>query len=375
MLLLLGRLLDLPVAVAIVAGHSMEPTLHYGDLIVLVRAEPRDLRVGDIVLWCRGPTSCVVHRLVAVHGGTAITKGDANPVPDPPVPLEAVRYRVAARIPREAYVVPLATGIIAWAARLAARMGGAKAAVRALSEAAASAGLYDVTWLALAAYGAVLLLAPMYAPYPAHYYTVIQDLRPSIALRAVAVNPDGSLAAVYNVNRTVFLGASECLVAATGSPGILSYCNATTLPGPEEGTWTLVVEVPSGFYLEAYRLGLTRFRVNATIMISPGRLYTSLTYTMTWRPLQAKLDKASCSVILYNPNPVPLGANLTVKYGDTLPGGRRVVGQYAASLTVAPLSRAHAPLEPHEDLVVLISYMGPGGDERRDVLYGGCRKR
>ena len=375
MLLLMGRLLGLPVAVAIVAGHSMEPTLHYGDLIVLVKTGPRELRVGDIVLWCRGPTSCVVHRLVAVHGATAITKGDANPAPDPPVPLDAIRYRVVARIPREAYVAPLVLGVALWAARAASSMGGAAAAARALGRAVGAAGVYDAAWLTLVAYGVALLLAPMYAPYPAHYYTVLQDLRPTVTLHALAVNPDGSLAAVYTVNNTAFLGAENCLVATIKPAGLLGYCNATVAPGEGEGSWVLLVRVPVEFYREAYRLGATRFRANVTVRLSPGTLFTSLVYTLAWKPLQARLDRMECSVKLYNPNPAPVQARVSVRYADTLPGGRRLLGWRNASTLVAPFSTVALPVGPHWDVAVYIAYRGPGGVERLETLYGSCGGR
>lgn len=68
-----------------VAGPSMEPNLHSGDLVI-ARHRAR-IDVGDVVVYRvgSGPAigSLVVHRVV---GGTStegfITQGDANPTPD-----------------------------------------------------------------------------------------------------------------------------------------------------------------------------------------------------------------------------------------------------------------------------------------------------
>jgi signal peptidase I len=64
-----------------VAGKSMSPALHPGDLVVVRKdARPRD---GSIVLVRAAGHGAVLHRVVAVGSdGSLTTRGDANPVDD-----------------------------------------------------------------------------------------------------------------------------------------------------------------------------------------------------------------------------------------------------------------------------------------------------
>jgi signal peptidase I len=64
-----------------VAGKSMSPALHPGDLAIVRKdARPRD---GNIVLVRAAGHGAVLHRVVAVGSdGSLTTRGDANPVDD-----------------------------------------------------------------------------------------------------------------------------------------------------------------------------------------------------------------------------------------------------------------------------------------------------
>ncbi len=70
-------------------GHSMEPTLYSGSLLVTRQAAPKDIRAGDILVFPEASegTRNIVHRVVALQDDgqriVAITKGDNNLVPDP----------------------------------------------------------------------------------------------------------------------------------------------------------------------------------------------------------------------------------------------------------------------------------------------------
>lgn len=84
----------------VVYSTSMEPGLRHGDLILYAGASPR---VGDVVVWCATPSHCVVHRFTRVWNGDEnyiVTKGDANPYEDNPVPRSFVRGVVYIAIPR-----------------------------------------------------------------------------------------------------------------------------------------------------------------------------------------------------------------------------------------------------------------------------------
>jgi len=75
-------------AVAMQTG-SMAPQINPGDLAIIRRTDPRDLRAGDAITF-QAPiagTPVVTHRIVSVQSGAAgpsfHTKGDANQSADP----------------------------------------------------------------------------------------------------------------------------------------------------------------------------------------------------------------------------------------------------------------------------------------------------
>ena len=72
----------------VVTSGSMRPTLDVGDLLIVVKADPYQLKVGDIIVF-RVPwsSSLIVHRIVRIamgpNGPIFFTKGDNNLVMDP----------------------------------------------------------------------------------------------------------------------------------------------------------------------------------------------------------------------------------------------------------------------------------------------------
>jgi hypothetical protein len=85
-----------------VSSDSMQPVLEPGDRIIIEKAEPRQLRWGDIVVYESPLAGLIVHRLVwmvpplsGAAGARAVyTKGDALPYLDRPVPAEGILGRV-----------------------------------------------------------------------------------------------------------------------------------------------------------------------------------------------------------------------------------------------------------------------------------------
>ena len=73
---------------AVVESPSMTPTLNVNDMIMYKEAILSELSAGDIVIYKRpktdGTEDLIVHRLVAIKDGYAITKGDANAQEDEP---------------------------------------------------------------------------------------------------------------------------------------------------------------------------------------------------------------------------------------------------------------------------------------------------
>jgi signal peptidase I len=100
-ILFLGKVLHLPIAFMLIVGRSMEPRYRVGDLVVGVATYLKSFGIGDVVVWCRDflRTACVVHRVIDVSEGYIVTKGDANPGPDSPVPSLWVSYVVVSYVP------------------------------------------------------------------------------------------------------------------------------------------------------------------------------------------------------------------------------------------------------------------------------------
>jgi len=69
-----------PLMVAVV-GNSMYPTLLPLD-IVFVNPVPTIINEGDIIVFKKGD-ALIIHRVIKVTKEGYITKGDANPAPDP----------------------------------------------------------------------------------------------------------------------------------------------------------------------------------------------------------------------------------------------------------------------------------------------------
>ncbi|MEB3851138.1 MAG: signal peptidase I, partial [Desulfurococcales archaeon] len=65
--------------VVVVTSGSMEPSLGVGDLAVVLPGSPGP---GSVVLY-RHEGGLVIHRVVEDHGSYLVTRGDANPGPDP----------------------------------------------------------------------------------------------------------------------------------------------------------------------------------------------------------------------------------------------------------------------------------------------------
>jgi signal peptidase I len=83
---------------------SMEPAIKAGDLVVIKRTPPEQLRKGDVITYAvPGQNMTVTHRIYAVsnqdYGQVFVTKGDANPVVDQPISSVAVLGKVNANVP------------------------------------------------------------------------------------------------------------------------------------------------------------------------------------------------------------------------------------------------------------------------------------
>ncbi len=95
---LVGDKLPMPFGygAAVVLSGSMEPELSVDDLIVVKRAD--EYREKDVVVFQDGG-SLVVHRIIALDGESATTKGDANNAADRPIELSRIKGKVVFTVP------------------------------------------------------------------------------------------------------------------------------------------------------------------------------------------------------------------------------------------------------------------------------------
>lgn len=69
----------------VVEGASMLPTLYTGDIVIVYKPSPEDIKTGDIIVY-KSSDRLVIHRVIEVvkcgNDYCYITKGDNNPIAD-----------------------------------------------------------------------------------------------------------------------------------------------------------------------------------------------------------------------------------------------------------------------------------------------------
>jgi len=325
LLLTFGRLFWFPVALFLVTGSSMLPEYRAGDIVVGVATYARGYSVGDVVVWFATYTHGVIHRVANVSEEYVVTKGDSNPMPDPPVPRGWVKYVAVLRIPREVWapaVLALA-GFHLWLRRrgLAGLLRGwEERDLRVATALVATFILLDL---------AVVLLTPLYW---FSYRAVLPE--PGVELRRFTVENFSTAVLEYGVSHAKMLWVGSCSIIAGSSSYPCSYVQASNS--------TVIVGIPWEVYREAYRSSesfIAAIGVALNVTFDKGWLYGVYRYTFNWRPLAVEVVNGSLRV--YNPNPIPF--NLTgvkVVYMDFDEFGRTVVvGEEAlGNITVKPLS-------------------------------------
>ncbi|MGB9671705.1 MAG: signal peptidase I [Candidatus Bathyarchaeales archaeon] len=84
--------------------HPFERTLHNGDLVILQGVDPKNISIGDIIVYRDSLGRFIIHRVIniktSVNGKLFTTQGDGNLDPDyPDVSQDNVVGRVVCRIP------------------------------------------------------------------------------------------------------------------------------------------------------------------------------------------------------------------------------------------------------------------------------------
>ena len=91
----------------VVEGDSMSPAISDDDAVLVSKADPYDLNVGDIVLFKdpEAPRQTIMHRIINMEDGESevcvITKGDANQASDPYlIPANTITGKVSMVLPK-----------------------------------------------------------------------------------------------------------------------------------------------------------------------------------------------------------------------------------------------------------------------------------
>ncbi|AFK51675.1 hypothetical protein TCELL_1252 [Thermogladius calderae 1633] len=278
----------LPLALSLVAGYSMYPTLKPGDLVLSTAVWLTGFSKGDVVIYCTGLFHCVIHRVVEVAGGTVLTKGDFNPAPDPPFPEKAVKYRAVLVIPLEVWL-PLAVFLTTplfvplWDLR------------RLFQPLNLETTLF-VLFVTLYA-----VFTALYVVGQPPYRTVLQA--PSLELAGYEISGDyTALTLDYTTFNTTIVGVSNCSISAVG---VYPCTFAEVVNGSR-----VEVGVPTSLYKELFQAGLNYFYVNLTAKLDKGLLIGY--YPVHFALLKPAVKVEGCSLLVENTLPFPL-ENVSVK--------------------------------------------------------------
>lgn len=90
----------------IITSSSMEPSINYGDLIIIKKCKNKDLQTGDVITF-RKSQEVITHRIIKIEDGVQenesiyITKGDNNNTEDvEKIPYSNIKGKCVLTIPK-----------------------------------------------------------------------------------------------------------------------------------------------------------------------------------------------------------------------------------------------------------------------------------
>lgn len=296
LLLILGRLVSFPASLSIVSGDSMLPALRSGDLVLGVSS---DYKVGDVVIWYATFMHGTIHRVVNVTSDYVVTKGDNNPLPDPPIPKSFVKYKVVLIIPREIWLSLVIVSVIVYVYYKREGM------IEALKSVAP--GELKLVYLIFITFMLINLLTLLLVSIP--YNSPLSSLiTPSVELRGITVIDNGKTIIInYLQNNVQALNVRLCEVSVFN----VSFATTCYLSGS-----TISVVIPPEAYMVAYKLSnstITNISVRLNVTLDKGYVYGTYSYTINWKPLIVTVSNRSVNV--YNPNYIPFNlTNIKITY-------------------------------------------------------------
>jgi len=326
LLLMVGRLFWFPVALFVVSGNSMLPVYRTGDIVLGIATYIVSYSIGDIVVWHATFTHGVIHRVYNVTDGYVVTKGDNNPLPDPPVPKNWIRYVAVLQIPREVWISAVLglVGVYLYRKR------------REVADYLRSGEDKDlkVAFTVLTVF--ILLDLSIIFVVPVYWYSYRAVLlHPNVELAKFTVENFSTAVIELSLSYAEMLGVKTCNILVNN----ISY--------PCDYVWasvsTIVVGIPREVFHESYKYSnstIASIGIALNITFDKGWLYGVYNYVFNWRPLAVEV--VNRSLVVYNPNPVPFNlTNIRVVYMDLDSFGRTTVvkEEYLGNMTVEPLSK------------------------------------
>jgi len=325
-ILIVGRVFWFPIALFVVSGNSMLPVYRTGDIVLGVAVYLSGYSVGDVVVWYATFTHGVIHRVYNVTDGYVVTKGDNNPLPDPPVPKGFVKYRVVALVPRELWISVAVALTVFYLYRRRRDI----IYMLRYSE-AGGLGIATAVFAVFIVIDIVTLFAIAIQWFS--YRTVL--VTPSVELRRIDV-VNGSIAYIdYNIDNAIPIGITSCFV------NISSYvyrCPYSYISGH-----TAVVSIPREIYRDAYRVSnstIARISLALNISFDKGWVYGVYSYVVNWRPLDIYVENRSLAI--YNPNYIPFNiTDMKIVYMDIDSFGRPYILDtiYIGNKSIEPLTK------------------------------------
>jgi len=333
LLLMVGRLFWFPVALFIVSGNSMLPVYRTGDIVLGVATYIASYSIGNVVVWYATYTHGVIHRVINVSDIYVVTKGDNNPLPDPPVPKNWVRYVVVFQIPREVWISAVLVLVGLYLYRRRREVVEYLRSEEGKDTKVATAILTIFILLDLA----VIFIVPIYWY---SYRVVLQT--PNVELGRFIVENFSTAVVELGVSYAEMLGVNSCNILISNISYLCKH------------VWTsasaVVVDIPREAFYESYKYSnstIASIGIALNVSFDKGWLYGVYNYIFNWRPLTIEI--VNRSLIVRNPNPIPFNlTNVRVVYMDFDSFGRSTIvkEELLGNMTVEPLSSVE--IEPVE---------------------------
>ena len=287
-ILSLGRFLGLPIFISLIASGSMAPSIYPLDIVVF---EKKNYSINDIVLWCTSTLFCVAHRVINISEKIIETKGDANPVPDPPVSKNLVRGVAILVIPRIVWIPPVTILVAMYLYRIV------KDLIKTQKLLAISLGI--ITFFSLFSLAYVFLV-------PINPVLLLKFTLPSMELKSVVLE-NNKVAMIFTLKDLNISSVDSCLFYYGDFRGVCkAYVNNDSV----------YAEIPIEIFREMNLLGINRFDISIIASLNRGAKFYSWNYSVYLLIKQLEISVREGVVRIYNPNNFCVDTNITKIYAE-----------------------------------------------------------